>query len=399
MNILFICDEYPPGLSGGIGSITQSLAREMVQQGHQVYVVGLCSYEYGQRNYEEDNGVKIWRLRYGFNFLSCSFLYKIQRKIPNVLKSFLYGQRNFDEFVRFVEKIIESNKIDIIEQPDWNTFAYDIGVKHPLFPKLPVPIVLKLHGSHSYSCHELQTKRNKHYANIDKQFFNNVTAVTSVSQYTADVNLELFGRKKSIITLYNSILLPNDKPCIPRKDNLVFFSGTLKETKGVFSLLKAWNLVKAKHRSAELILFGKGDIDVLKSLILPEYQSSVLFMGHQPREQLLSILEISSLAIFPSYIEAFSMAPLESMSKACPTIYTNRSSGREVIQDGINGFLVNPDDINSISEKILLLLNNADLRHTIGEAGKKAVAEKFEIKKSTKDHIEFYKSLITGFNT
>jgi glycogen synthase len=41
MNILYICDEYPPGPNGGIGSVVQNLARELVKQGHKVYVVGL----------------------------------------------------------------------------------------------------------------------------------------------------------------------------------------------------------------------------------------------------------------------------------------------------------------------------------------------------------------------
>jgi glycogen synthase len=63
MTILFICNEYPPGKSGGIGSMTRVLARAMVKAGHQVLVAGLYAHGYGQKDYEEDQGVKVWRRR------------------------------------------------------------------------------------------------------------------------------------------------------------------------------------------------------------------------------------------------------------------------------------------------------------------------------------------------
>ena len=85
MNILFICDEYPPSVNGGIGSITQILSRELVNRGHNVCVVGLYTFEDKAADYEIDNGVKIWRFRYGINLFSINTLYKVQRKLPNFL--------------------------------------------------------------------------------------------------------------------------------------------------------------------------------------------------------------------------------------------------------------------------------------------------------------------------
>lgn len=50
MNILFICDEYPPGKNGGIGTVVQNLGRELVKQGHSIFVVGLYHFSYGEKN-------------------------------------------------------------------------------------------------------------------------------------------------------------------------------------------------------------------------------------------------------------------------------------------------------------------------------------------------------------
>jgi glycogen synthase len=63
MNILYICNEYPPGRHGGIGSATKNLVEEMAGNGHKVFVAGLYYPGYGQADYEEKDNIKIWRRR------------------------------------------------------------------------------------------------------------------------------------------------------------------------------------------------------------------------------------------------------------------------------------------------------------------------------------------------
>src|SRR5690606_18786786 len=63
MNILFICDEYPPGRHGGIGTAVQLLARELVKQGHYVVVAGFYDWGYGGEDEFSDEGVVVYRFR------------------------------------------------------------------------------------------------------------------------------------------------------------------------------------------------------------------------------------------------------------------------------------------------------------------------------------------------
>ena len=63
MNILYLCDEYPPGQHGGIGTSVRSMARELVKQGHRVVVAGLYSPGYGGADEFVDNGVKVYRFQ------------------------------------------------------------------------------------------------------------------------------------------------------------------------------------------------------------------------------------------------------------------------------------------------------------------------------------------------
>src|SRR5471030_1364107 len=64
MNILYRCDEYPPGRHGGIGTSVQLLARQMVTMGHKVNVAGLYSPGYGGIDEFDDEGVKVYRYRW-----------------------------------------------------------------------------------------------------------------------------------------------------------------------------------------------------------------------------------------------------------------------------------------------------------------------------------------------
>ena len=58
MNILLLCDEYPPGRHGGIGTAVQLLARALVREGHKVVVAGFYDWSYGGKDTEADQGVK-----------------------------------------------------------------------------------------------------------------------------------------------------------------------------------------------------------------------------------------------------------------------------------------------------------------------------------------------------
>lgn len=397
MNILFICDEYPPGLIGGIGSITQSLCRQMVKEGHNVSVVGLYSYEFGGKDFETDEGVRVWRLRYGFRLPPHKKFYGAQRRLPDSLKQILFANRDFQRFTDFVTKLIRDEKINIVESPDWLSYAYFTGHAHPVLPSLNVPLVMKFHGSHTYACHELKIPVIPSYAAVDRQQYERADFLSAVSMHTAEVSRELFGTKKPIQVLHNSVIVPATIQQSKRSDSIVLYSGTLKETKGVFSLLKAWNIVAEQRPDARLELYGKGDIPALKNIVHAQYRESVHFKGHQPREVLLAALEEAALAVYPSYIEAFSMAPLESMSRACPTIYTTRSSGREVISEGENGLLVDPDDVQDIAGKILRLLSDKDLRLRLGNAGRTEVMKRFELGHSVAAHIAFYEKAIKAF--
>lgn len=397
MNILFICDEYPPGKNGGVGTVVQVLARELVRQGHKVFVAGLYAHSYGQKDYEEDQGVKVWRFRYGINLHlpHGHILHKAFNRIPQSIKQHLNGQKAFHVFTEFIHSLIDNQQIDIIEAPDWNTFAMRIGftVKWPTFK---VPMVVKLHGSYTYLAHEMHTPAKPWLTAIDRALYERADALCAVSAYTADKCKALFQIKKNIRVLYNGIETMPDLP-IKKENTTVIFTGTLISLKGIFQLIKAWNLVNKQLPQAKLLIFGKGTTEPLRKLVHAGASNTVHFKGHIPRQELFKQLASATVAVFPSYTETFGMGPVEAMGAGCPVIFTKRASGPEIISDKVNGELIDPDNIEEISASIIRIISRPDLQKQYSEKGKETVREKFSISTSAHNHIDYYTEVIRHY--
>ena len=397
MTILFICDEYPPGNNGGIGTTVQNLGRALSAQGHTVLVAGLYAYRYREKNYEEDGAVKVWRKRYGMNLHlpSKSKAYTALEKLPDPVKKHLNGKKAFQKFIAFLQELIETHQVDVIEIADFNSFAMYIGFTVQ-WPAFKAPLILKSHGSYTYFCHELGESPLPKFRRNDEALFARADAFSCVSHYTAAINKQLFHLKAPVTVLYNGIEVPPVDNKI-RKPFTVVFTGTLVYKKGIFSLLRAWNKVYEKFPQAELLVYGKGSTRKLRPLLNEQSKDSVRFLGHVKREELLEQLTTATLAVFPSYSETFGMGVVEAMSKGCPVIYTKRSCGPEIVKDGVEGLLVDPDRVDEISGAIEKLLASPAERKTLAEAAYQSVSARFRMEKSAKDHLSFYTDVVQQF--
>jgi glycosyltransferase involved in cell wall biosynthesis len=135
----------------------------------------------------------------------------------------------------------------------------------------------------------------------------------------------------------------------------------------------------------------------LSSMLGEDLNGSVSFHGHVTRKQVFSALTTARLAVFPSYAEAFAIAPLEAMASGCPTVYSNRGSGSELIEHERTGLLVDPDRPLEIAAAIGRLLKDDDLARRIGLEGQRHVGSKFSIVKLLEENIAFYRSCVDRY--
>ena len=395
MNILFYCSEYPPIVAGGIGSVTKIVAENLVSRGHRVIVVGYYpNYLIGETK-ENINGVEVYRLNLGYrkgkvqNFL-CRILYHLR------LLSFII-QKEVTYLENFIQEKIISEKIDILELTDFYAFN---GSSHKRlkFKKFTIPTVLRIHGSMSF-IYGLSGKERSWAKINDTNHFKRCDYISAVSKFSLDYinnNFKLDSIDyKNRNVIYNPIedrfLKYAEKGCDQKR---ILFVGKLVETKGCFSLLKAFENISNKYPGWKLVMVGRGDVEEAKKYISPIVAERTEFLGYLNRKKIQEQIDICSFACIPSYFENFSMVAIEIMGRKKALIYTERTSGKEVIKNGENGFVVDPENIASISEKIELLINDTDLRERMSTEAYKTIRDNFTSSIIVEDLISFYKSIV-----
>lgn len=398
MNILYLCDEYPPGRHGGIGTAVQLLARAMVTLGHKVVVAGFYDWGYGGPDEFEDEGVRVYRFRRGLD--SYWFAKKDSLRVRGTYKLLFHLgilhrdiKSGLEKYAVFINKIIDQHAIDIIEKPDFNEYIQYCTSFVP-FPAFKVPTIVKLHGSISFFTYEAGHEPSSLIKKADLAVLQQADALSSVSNYVVAKTAEYMHFHKPAKVLYNGI----DTHVgigTSKEGGLVVFAGSLVEKKGIYQLMKAWNLVNAEMKDARLLVIGKGNAKLARDLLGEGAISSVSFLGHVSRADLLAYLKKASVAVFPSFAETFGLAAVEAMAAGTATIFTTRTTGPEIIDDNVNGLLVDPADVNAIAGKILFLLQDTAENKRIAAAGLEKAA-RFDISRVAAEHVTFYRAVLAG---
>ena len=105
------------------------------------------------------------------------------------------------------------------------------------------------------------------------------------------------------------------------------------------------------------------------------------------------IHNLADIFVHPSIDEGFALAPLEAMACAKPIIINNDYSAKEAVENGVNGFLCKPNDLDYWVSKISRLINYSPSRDKMGLASLKKVGKEFQWKIAVPKHIQVFKSL------
>ena len=144
--------------------------------------------------------------------------------------------------------------------------------------------------------------------------------------------------------------------------------GRLSKEKGFSYLISAWKLVHQKHSDWELAIFGNGtELENLQRQIFDSGLEDNIRI-HSSVKNISKEYLNSSLYVMPSINEVFGLVLPEAMSCGLPCIAFDCSEGlSEIINNGEDGFLVESENVDKLSEKIILLIENEQLRSQMGQ--------------------------------
>lgn len=286
----------------------------------------------------------------------------------------------------------------------------------PDFYRIPIvkniPMIATIHDSiplshpewvYSTRAHQLKNNfRLKYTASL-------LDRIICISEYAAKDVVQHFGIPENKIDIIyhgidQKIFQPVDTEIMRStldKYNLqskqyILHVSTLQPRKNQLRILEAYEkLPKSMKEEYPLVIVGKngwGCDDVVGKLQQLEKKNTAKWLNNITDEELFAIYQGSTCFVFPSLYEGFGFPILEAMASNTPVITSNIGAMKEIAGEG-NAYLVNPYDVDELSNAMKELLKNTLLRNTLIQRGR-AHAETFTWKKSAQKHVDVFKKMV-----
>lgn len=177
------------------------------------------------------------------------------------------------------------------------------------------------------------------------------------------------------------------------KSKKVISVGKLDPQKGYDILIDSWKLVNLKHPDWELDIFGVGEQQIMLENKIVEYNLLKTVNLKGSTNDVASQYLNSSIYVMSSRYEGFGMVLIEAMSCGLPVISFDCEFGpREIITEGVDGFLVEPCNSNELAEKIIFLIENNSILQEMGKNGIESV-KRFSKPKIMNEWMDLFTSL------
>ena len=344
MRIAITVNLFPPKWLAGTEIATYQLAENLAKRGHDVHIITSLDDDQIENSYEK--GFHIHRIRMSrIRFFGAIFFWvNIVRKIKKINPDIVHAQ-----ILSFAMPALISKKL------------------------LKIPYVVWGQGSDVY----LRDWFNKLGA---KTILKNADSVIALTKNMKEVIQAIFYREIAVVP--NGIDIEDywdgtgeqERETISKR---ILFVGRLDPVKGVHYLLRAMQIVCKVLPDAKLILVGDGEdrenLEYLTNSL--GIRESVNFAGRIPHEKIPDYLDQADIFVLPSLSEGLPIVILEAMACGLPIVATRVGGIPDIIEEDVNGYLVESRDFQGLADKIIFLLENQPLKHRISKNNRIKVQE------------------------
>ena len=347
--------------SGGVEKHMYELSRELVRQGVDVTVV--TARIRGTPAYEEIDGVKVHRV-------PC-----LEIRAPGFYPPPLIVAPGF---VLRLKKLDDQYHFDIIHLQNRFFVGFDMAAVYCKLKRKP--FMMTIHNARPVGISLPVTVGGLAFDwLIGRWPFALADRIIAVSEWVRGDIAKYRIDPGKIIPVHNGIDVNAFRPSAEKNvrtqygigdDPMLLFVGRMITQKGVPYLIDAMPLVLKEHPRAKLFLVGRGSaLKGLKAKVAAMgLEKSVIFSGYLSEQQLKEAYGTCDLFVLPSVWEVLPIAVLEAMSSARPVVCTDAGGDREMVRDGVNGYVVPKRDPGALAEKVNLVLADAEMRSRMGAA-------------------------------
>ncbi len=371
LKIAQVTPYYYPSI-GGVAMVAKYISEGLVNRGHSVDIITARRDHNGRPKlnaplFELINGVNIYRYKSIINISHISFF-------PSLIKHLM--KKNYD----------------IIHYHAYRHLLCDISAF--IGKKKKSVTVLHGHGPF-FEPGEINSKKQKIYNLYDKFLskilFKNTDHIIALNEYEKQKFTELGFSEEKISIIPNAAESECFKDYDPKEfikehkienKSILLFIGELNKSKRPDLLIKAFNIIQKKIPDAFLLVIGPdGGYLELVSQLIKEFNIShkVKYLGPKFGIEKQLAYSAAKLFVLPSDLEAFPLVLTEALAHGLPCVSTTARGPVSIIENGINGFIINKGDVDGMAEKITLLLSNTDLYNELSVNAKKTALEKYHI--------------------
>lgn len=369
MNILFVNNlPFNPSL-GGIERVTDTLARELKHRGHKVFFLcnmcpesSIMEYDFVSKQEFLPSG-KLEALESDIEFYQ---QYLIENNIDIVINQ--RGTYSFGNFV-FQKGLSKAKIISVLHTKpleNYSSLRYSIfSTSNELRPRLKNVIKWFIFPILLYKLkYDKISYYKKHYRTLF-DYSDNVVLLSK--KYLSELELVYSPCLKKIEIIPNINSFSSQSINLSRKKKEILFVGRFTHyDKRIDRLLKIWERISNSNLDWELVLVGDGpEFSNLKCYTNLRRIQNVRFEGFQ--RNTMEYFKRASIVCLTSSFEGFPLVLTEAMVMGCvPVVFNSFESAGDIIDSGLNGYLIEPFDIKKFASTLDLLMNNDPLRNKIG---------------------------------
>jgi glycogen synthase len=387
--VVIISRDYPPNHGGGIATFNKNLAENLAALGHTIHVIAQSN---DVNRVDFEHGVWVHRVVVNSVALSAE---ASDRRIPSDMWNWSASA------LAESKRIATHRSIDVVEATIWGCegAAFLLDGSWPLITSLATTL---------HFCLDYQTELRSDEAwmtafgaptlALEKEMIMRADGVRANSKAIIGEIERAYGFSfdmgTTVVIPYGIAPLEMSQARKTGKQIDVLFVGRLEKRKGIDVLLAALPIVADANPNATFTIVGK---DTATSPDNLNYQdrfrkdnaghaciSRTTFCGRVSDEALSDAYAACDIFVAPSRFESYGLVFVEAMREGKPVIGCSVGGVPEIIDHGLNGLLVAPDDSNALANAILALVENEPLRLTLGAAAR----QKFEKHLTTRQTAE-----------
>jgi N-acetyl-alpha-D-glucosaminyl L-malate synthase BshA len=277
-------------------------------------------------------------------------------------------------------QVFEQEKLDLLHVHYAIPHSVSALLARAMAAPRRLPFITTLHGTDI-----TLVGNNRSFLPITRYSIEQSDGVTSISHYLLRRTLEDFDIKRPIEVIPNFVNCdlyqrkPNPKlraEWAPNGEPILMHLSNFRPVKRILDAIEIFALVREKM-PARLVMIGDGPDRAPAEELARKLgvQNDVLFLGQQNEVQ--EKLSQADLFLLPSRLESFGLAALEAMACETPVIATNVGGLPEVVENGVDGYLVEPGDVKTAGKHAIDLLSRADRGREMGQLARVHARKKF----------------------